>query len=409
MTVARTNALPTDSAHDAAPSDAHAGEMKPAEMAVGVVIGRTSESFDFLVYAIASVLVFPKHVFPYTDELTATLYSLAIFCWRSWRVRSAPHSSRPSNEAYGRGTKLCAALLLLGTSTVAIGFLPGYAEIGMASVWLLALLRVSQGMALGGSWDGLPSIAGDECASTSTRLLRDDSTARCATRCDRRERLVCIQPREPLRRGLPRLGLALSVFRRIRDQRGGVVCTPAYRRRAGICTTFHDAGIAAVSILETVRSNGRTIVIGAFVPLAGFALFHIVTVFPLSWVFLFAPEGATRFLIIQAIGSVFGIVASIASGWLADRLGRRRSFAISAAAIAGFGGFAPGLLNAGAVGEVAFVLVGFALSGCRSGRPPARLPRISRQGSATPARHSRRICPGYSARGSHHGSRWHGE
>src|SRR3546814_8154810 len=64
----------------------------PAEIAIGVIIGRTSEFFDFFVYALASVLVFPKLVFPHLDPLsgrseehTSELQSLmrisyAVFC-----------------------------------------------------------------------------------------------------------------------------------------------------------------------------------------------------------------------------------------------------------------------------------------------------------------------------------------
>src|SRR6201994_3363139 len=51
----------------------------PGEIAIGVIIGRTSEFFDFFVYAIASVIVFPRLVFPFTSELTGTLYSFMIF------------------------------------------------------------------------------------------------------------------------------------------------------------------------------------------------------------------------------------------------------------------------------------------------------------------------------------------
>ena len=150
MTISRPDARPT------APT--HGDDVSPAEMSVGVVIGRTSESFDFLIYAIASVIVFPRTVFPFVDALTGTLYSLAIF--------SLAFLARPLgtvlfthvDRRFGRGTKLGAALMLLGTATVAIAFLPGYAEIGVASVWLLALCRVAQGMALAGSWDGLPSL-----------------------------------------------------------------------------------------------------------------------------------------------------------------------------------------------------------------------------------------------------------
>ena len=50
------------------------GAVQPAEIAIGVVIGRTSEFFDFFVYAIASVIVFPQLMFPYVDRLTGTTW-----------------------------------------------------------------------------------------------------------------------------------------------------------------------------------------------------------------------------------------------------------------------------------------------------------------------------------------------
>src|SRR5918911_2774176 len=51
----------------------------PSEIAIGVIIGRSAEYFDFFVYAIASVVVFPKVFFPLAQPVTATLYSFAIF------------------------------------------------------------------------------------------------------------------------------------------------------------------------------------------------------------------------------------------------------------------------------------------------------------------------------------------
>jgi len=71
--------------------------VSPGSIAIGVVIGRTSEFFDFFVYGLASVLVFPQLVFPFApDRLTATLYSFAIldpFRSHSWHVPSARWSS----------------------------------------------------------------------------------------------------------------------------------------------------------------------------------------------------------------------------------------------------------------------------------------------------------------------------
>ena len=51
----------------------------PGEIAIGVVIGRASEYFDFFVYAIASVLVFPSVFFPFEQKLEGTLYAFLIF------------------------------------------------------------------------------------------------------------------------------------------------------------------------------------------------------------------------------------------------------------------------------------------------------------------------------------------
>src|SRR5215203_1526977 len=92
------------------------------EIALGVVIGRTAEFFDFFVYGIGSA------VFMAVDR------------------------------QYGRGVKLTSALLILGFSTAVISFLPGYARIGAASIILLGIFRIGQGFALGGAWDGLASL-----------------------------------------------------------------------------------------------------------------------------------------------------------------------------------------------------------------------------------------------------------
>ncbi|MET0364865.1 MAG: MFS transporter, partial [Sphingobium sp.] len=130
----------------------------PGEIAIGVMIGRASEFFDFFVYAIASVLVFPQLIFPFADPLTATLMSFAVFALAFITRPVGTVIFTAVDRAYGRGVKLTAALFLLGGSTAAIAFLPGYESIGIWSAALLALFRMGQGVALGGSWDGLASL-----------------------------------------------------------------------------------------------------------------------------------------------------------------------------------------------------------------------------------------------------------
>ena len=90
--------------------------------------------------------------------------------------------------------------------------------------------------------------------------------------------------------------------------------------------------------------------------------------FPLSWVFLYTKSNPERFLAIEVVGAAIGVVAIVASGYLADRIGRRTLLGASAAAIAVFSGFAPQLLAAGELGEVIFMVLGFALLGISFGQ-----------------------------------------
>jgi hypothetical protein len=127
-------------------ADIHSGEhghdqASPGEIAIGVIIGRTSEFFDFFVYAIASVIVFPRLVFPFTSELTGTLYAFMIFALAFIARPIGTVIFMTVDREYGKTAKLVSALFLLGTATVALAFLPGYHEIGSAAIWLLRSWR----------------------------------------------------------------------------------------------------------------------------------------------------------------------------------------------------------------------------------------------------------------------------
>ncbi|HEY0235816.1 MAG TPA: MFS transporter [Afipia sp.] len=338
------------------------------EIAIGVIIGRTSEFFDYFVYAIASVVVFPKLVFPFTDPLTGTLYSFGIFALAFIARPIGTTIFMAVDRAYGRGTKMTIALFMLGTSTVAVAFLPGYEQIGAASIVVLALLRIGQGLALGGTWDGLaPLLALNVPAKyrgwyamipqLGAPLGLIVASALFAFF------ILKLSAADFLEWGWRYpffVAFAINVvalFARLR-----IVVTPQYSQ------LFEQGDLEPKPVLKTLESERRNVVIGTFAPMASFALFHMVTVFPLSWVFLFTEQGPARFLIIQIVAALFGLVAIVASGWIADRVGRRVLLGASAVAIAAFSGFAPQLLNGGDVGETLFMVVGFILLGVSLGQ-----------------------------------------
>ena len=268
-------------------ADLHSGEhghdqASPGEIAIGVIIGRTSEFFDFFVYAIASVIVFPRLVFPFTSELTGTLYSFMIFALAFMARPIGTVIFMTVDREYGKTAKLVSALFLLGTATVALAFLPGYSEIGSAAIWLLALARIAQGLAWGGAWDGMASL------------------------------LALNAP--PSKRGwyamVPQLGapLGLIVASALFAYFAGnlsaddffdwgwrypffvafAINVVALFARLRMVTTeeysslFETRELQPARISDTVAREGQNIMLGAFAPLASFALFHIVTVFPLS-------------------------------------------------------------------------------------------------------------------------------
>jgi hypothetical protein len=73
---------------------------------------------------------------------------------------------------------------------------------------------------------------------------------------------------------------------------------------------------------EFFRSQGYVVVLGAFGALASYALFHLVTVFPLSWILLYSRQSISQFLVVEIIGAFVGAGGIVASGLLADVIGR---------------------------------------------------------------------------------------
>jgi MFS family permease len=342
-------------------------EVDPGEIALGVVIGRTAEFFDFFVYGIGSVLVFPRLFFPFADPLTGTLYSFMVF---SLAFIARPVGSivfTAVDQQHGRGVKLTSALLILGFSTAAISFLPGYASIGYASIILLGIFRIGQGFALGGAWDGLASLLSlnaprhrrgwyammPQLGAPLGFMLASALFAYFALNLSS-EDFLGWGWRFPFYCAF--MINVVALFARLR-----LVATDEYSR------LLEHRELQPTSVAEMLTAQGRYVVIGAFVPLAPFALFHIVTIFPLSWVTLFTERPAGEFLLIQCAAAVFGVAGVTLSGLIADTIGRRPLLAICAGLIAGFSLIAP-LLLSGPNGQMVFVLLGFGLLGLSFGQ-----------------------------------------
>ena len=123
-------------------------------VAVASAIGTTIEWYDFFIYGTAAAPVFGPRFFPQISPVAATLASFATF--------GVGFVARPIGgivmghfgDRVGRKSMLVWSLLLMGVSTLGIGLLPDYSQIGVWAPALLIALRLVQGFALGGEWGG---------------------------------------------------------------------------------------------------------------------------------------------------------------------------------------------------------------------------------------------------------------
>ena len=94
----------------------------------------------------------------------------------------------------------------------------------------------------------------------------------------------------------------------------------------------------------------------------------MVTIFPLSWISLGDTQAISDVLAIQIAGAVVGVFGTLASGLIADRIGKRTTVALLACLIGVFALFAPMLMDGSPLQQDAFILIGFALLGVSYGQ-----------------------------------------
>ena len=135
----------------------HSAQLRRA--VVASTVGTVIEAYDFLLYVLVAPLVFAKLYFPSSDPLVGTLQAFGIY--------AVGFVARPVGAALfghygdriGRKATLIATLLLTGLSTFAVGFVPGYASIGIWGAVILTVVRFIQGIGIGGEWGGATLMA----------------------------------------------------------------------------------------------------------------------------------------------------------------------------------------------------------------------------------------------------------
>jgi MHS family shikimate/dehydroshikimate transporter-like MFS transporter len=289
--------------------------------------GTMFEWYDFLIFGIATVLVFNKLFFPNLDPAVAILASLLTF--------SVGFIARPLGgilfghygDRIGRKNTLMVTMLLMGLATFAIGLLPTYDTIGIWAPVLLVVLRLLQGLAFGGEWGGA-SIMILECAPANRRGFYGSfiqmgfplglltSTGIFA--------LVSMLPTEEFLSWGWRIPFLISIIlvaigTFVRSQ---LTETPVFQQLQ------EQKKIVRTPFLETLISEPRSLLLGIGLKITEVALSYVLTVFVVSYAV--NNMGVPRGVIMNAvlIATTIMVVTLPLFGYISDIIGRRRIYII---------------------------------------------------------------------------------
>ncbi|WP_158839474.1 MFS transporter [Saccharothrix deserti] len=298
-------------------------------------LGSVIEYYDFLLYATASAVVFNKVFFSNLDPLVATIASFGTF--------ATGYLARPLGgvlfghfgDLLGRKRMLVLTMTLMGVASFLIGLLPTYAQVGALAPVGLVILRVVQGIAVGGEWGGAVLMsaehatgrrglwasftnAGAPCGMVLSTLALTTTAAVVGERA-----FLEWGWRIPFLISIVLLGIGLWVRHKVEE-------TPAFRAVA-------QAGVKRrIPVVDVLRNHPRVLLLGIGVGLAAFVAQSTLTTFTLAYG---VQAGHARQTVLNALtlSSAFAVVGIL--GWSAasDRFGRRPVVVAGAVAMAVFG------------------------------------------------------------------------
>ena len=321
---------------DAQSAPLNPGSRSTIRIAFASFIGTAIEFYDFYIYGLAVAMVIGPVFFPSSD---ATAQSLNAFLTFGIAFVARPIGALlfgHFGDRIGRKTTLIASLLLMGTSTALIGVLPGYESAGWAAPVLLCLLRLGQGIGLGGEWGGAALLAA-EYAPDEKRgwfgmfpqlgppigfLLAVGSFLLLSQFLDEAQ-FRAWGWRIPFLASSILVIVGLYVRMKLSE-------TPVFVKAA-----HHSEKLPSLLLFT---DHAKPLILGALAMVICYALFYISTVFALSYGIATLHIPRPQFLEMLCVAVFFMAAATPLSAWASDRYGRRPVLiaAGSAALLSGF-------------------------------------------------------------------------
>lgn len=299
---------------------------------VASCIGTAIEWYDFFLYGFAAALVFPQLFFPKSDPLTGALLAFSTYF--------VGFLSRPLGAAIfghygdriGRKATLVATLMLMGVATFVVGLMPTYATIGIWGGVILTVLRVAQGLGVGGEWGG------------SVLMSMEWSDGR-------RRGFIASWPQFGVPLGLIMANGALLLFNHVAGPdfltwgwrvpflfsgfliliglyiRLGVLETPTFSR------VVSEKKVEAQPVLAVLRQQWREVLLTTLARTGQQSAFYIFTTFILVYATknLAMERGEVLNLVLQA--SCASLISIPLFGYLSDVIGRKPMYILGTATL----------------------------------------------------------------------------
>jgi MFS transporter, MHS family, shikimate and dehydroshikimate transport protein len=305
-------------------------EVSPRKVAFASSVGATIEWYDFFIFGTAAGLVFNQLFFTNLDPITGTLVAYLTF--------AVGFVARPVGsvifghygDRIGRKTMLILTLFIMGVATFIIGLLPTYEQIGIWAPILLVVMRIFQGIGIGGEYGGAVLMAVEYApegrrgfygswpqAGVPAGLLL--GTAAFG--------LLSLLPNEQFLAWGWRIAFLASIVlvgigMYIRLQ---ILETPAFTR---VRETQEEARIP---FTELLRTQPKELILGMGLRWVEGLVFNAYGVFAISYIVSQLELTRSTALIGVTIASAFGVVLVPIYGLLSDRLGRRAVYSAGAA------------------------------------------------------------------------------
>ena len=346
--------MATIAVHGTLSASDHSAQLRKAVIAS--TIGTTIEWYDFFLYGTAAGLIFGKLYFPNQDPLTATLAAFGTyfigFVGRPIGAAIFGHYG----DRIGRKATLIATLLCMGIATFLIAFVPTYESIGIWGAVILTVLRMLQGIGVGGEWGGSVLLAMEWSRHHGQRGL------------------VASWPQFGVPCGLFLANLAVLVFSQMSgDQfaawgwripfalsiilvgiglwiRLGILETPVFQQ------LLKENKIERAPVIAVIKMQPMQIILSALLRMSEQAPFYIFTAF--IFAYAVGTLHMSRDLILTAVlvASCLSFITIPLSGHISDRIGRRKMYLIGAATTGLFGFLYFGMVDT-AIPSLVFIAI----------------------------------------------------